>query len=115
MTERLGLFTIILFGETILGVINGTIELKTLNLHVWVIFSLVVLIIFSLWWIFFGTVADRESKKIRSNTKAAEMAYLPTLLFLGLTGAGFSTGFHEGGAKYCCKKYFGRNNLLEYL
>ena len=97
MTERLGLLTIILFGETILGVINGTTELKMLDLHVWIIFSLGVLIIFLLWWIFFGTVADRESKKGKSNANATQMAYLPTLLFLGLAGAGFSTGFHEGG------------------
>jgi low temperature requirement protein LtrA len=62
MTERLGLLTIILFGEVVLGVINGVTSLKKLNGETWINFALAILIVFSLWWIFFSLIADREAK-----------------------------------------------------
>lgn len=90
MTERLGLFTIIVFGEVVLGVINGVIEVKELGFRIWVNFGLAILIVFSLWWIFFSMIADKKSKSgfLRSNIMA--LAYIPTLMALALTGVAFS-------------------------
>ncbi len=93
MTERLGLFTIIIFGETILGVINGIGALEKLNAHVWLNFSLGILIIFALWWIFFALIADRESRKGFITGYFVELSYIPTLMALGMIGASFSRLF----------------------
>ena len=45
MIERLGLFTIIVFGEAILGIINGMDALAEMNVHLWMCFGLGILII----------------------------------------------------------------------
>jgi low temperature requirement protein LtrA len=45
MTERLGLFTIIVFGEAILGVINSVSHMHELNIYVWLCFGLGILIV----------------------------------------------------------------------
>jgi len=93
MTERLGLFTIIIFGEVILGVINGITVLEKLNAHVWFNFSLGILIVFALWWIFFALIADRESRKGFITGYLVELSYIPTLMALGMIGASFSRLF----------------------
>jgi len=93
MTERLGLFTIIIFGETILGIINGIVALGKLNAHIWINFSLGILIIFALWWIFFALIADRQSRKGFITGYFVELSYIPTLMALGMIGASFSRLF----------------------
>jgi len=89
MTERFGLLTIIIFGEAILGVINGVSHLVDLDIYAWLRFGLGILIIFALWWIFFSTVADRECKKGMLEGNAISLLYLPTLASLGMVGAAF--------------------------
>ena len=89
MVERLGLFAIIVFGEAILGVINGIPELDTLNWRVWYFFGMGVLIVFALWWIFFAVVADREAKAGFMNANKLAFLYIPTLASLGMIGAAF--------------------------
>jgi len=89
MTERLGLFTIIVFGEAILGVINGVSHLFVLDIYVWLCFGLGILIVFALWWLFFSTIADRECKKGMRTANAVSLLYLPTLASLGMVGAAF--------------------------
>jgi low temperature requirement protein LtrA len=97
MTERLGLFTIIIFGEVVLGVINGVSELDSLGFQTWINFALAILIIFTLWWLFFSAIADRKSKKgfLKSNVMA--MAYIPTLMALSAIGIAFSHLFYASG------------------
>ncbi len=90
MTERLGLFTIILFGEAVLGVINGINALKEVSFQIWVNFGLGIIIIFALWWIFFSLIADRESQKGILKGHLTQLAYLPALMSLGMIGASFS-------------------------
>ncbi len=95
MTERLGLFTMILFGEAITGIVSGTSELNELSLKVWIKFVLGILIIFSLWWIFVGLVASRENKKGTLNGAFTQIAFIPALMALGMAGAGFTSLFEE--------------------
>ena len=87
MAERLGLFTIIVFGECVLGVINGITNLHELNVQTWLNFGLGILIVFALWWIFFSIVADRESRPGFLNATLIEITYIPTMASLGLIGA----------------------------
>ncbi|MDP4284906.1 MAG: low temperature requirement protein A [Bacteroidota bacterium] len=90
MAERLGLFTIIVFGEAILGVINGASDAADLNAHVWEGFGMGILIVFALWWIFFSLIADREIKSGFIRGQIMSMLYIPALASLGIIGAIFS-------------------------
>ncbi|HEY5369752.1 MAG TPA: low temperature requirement protein A [Hanamia sp.] len=94
MTERLGLFIIIVFGEVVLGVINGVIATHDLSAIVWVQFVLAIGIVFSLWWLFFTIVSDRECKDGLLNSSIFELLFIPTLIGLGMLGASFSDLFN---------------------
>jgi low temperature requirement protein LtrA len=95
MTERLGLFTIIVFGEAILGVINSMNHIGTLNAATWVCFGLGILIVFALWWIFFSVIADRECKKGMWNGNMLSLVYIPTLASLSMVAAAFPSLLHH--------------------
>ncbi|MEP7256148.1 MAG: low temperature requirement protein A [Ferruginibacter sp.] len=90
MVERMGLLTIIVFGETILGVINGVDSFKELNAYIWICFGLGILIVFALWWIYFALVGDRECKPGFLTGQLFMFLYIPTLGSLGMVGATFS-------------------------
>lgn len=94
MMERMGLLTIIVFGEAILGVIGGISGMVSMNSMIWICFALGVLIVFSLWWIFFALVADRESKSGYLRGQIMLMIFIPTLGSLGMTGASFPGLIH---------------------
>lgn len=63
MAERLGLFTIIIFGEVVLGVVNGISKTNHLDFSVWLTFAFALAIIFALWWILFTLISNRPAKK----------------------------------------------------
>ena len=89
MIERLGLFTIIVFGEAILGVVNGMNLFNDFVLVQWICFGLGILIVFSLWWIFFSLIADRDAKKGFTKGSIVALVYILTLASLGVVGAAF--------------------------
>lgn len=93
MTERLGLFTIIVFGEVVLGVINGVIAAHDLSASTWLEFILAVSIVFALWWLFFTIISDRKCKGGLLNSSLFELLFIPTLIGLGLLGATFNDIF----------------------
>ena len=90
MVERLGLFTIIVFGECILGVINGMIHFEGHSKHTWIAFGLAILIVFSLWFIFFSMIADRKCKPGFLQGYLFQLMFVPSLITLGMMGATFS-------------------------
>lgn len=103
MTERLGLFTIIVFGEVVLGVINGTIGTHEMSALAWVQFVFAISIVFTLWWLFFTIVSDRQCKAGLLNSSVFELLFIPTLIGLGMLGASFSDlfkFFNEGCTQY---------------
>lgn len=93
MTERLSQFTIIVFGEVVLGVINGIIEAQSLSLQTWIQFIFAISIVFSLWWLFFTIVSDRQCKPGLLNSSIFELLFIPVLIGLGILGASFSDLF----------------------
>ena len=102
MTERLGLFTIIVFGEVVVGVINGTIAVHHLSVMAWAQFVLAISIVFALWWLFFTIVSDKECKEGLLNSSIFELLFIPTLIGLGLLGASFTgvfSHFNEPGTQ----------------
>jgi len=95
MSERLGLFTIIVFGELVLGVVNGISKMNVADLFTWLSFALAIIIVFALWWIFFTLTSNREAKKGFANATMLELLYIPTLISLGLIAASFSRLFEN--------------------
>jgi low temperature requirement protein LtrA len=105
MSERLGLFTIIVFGEVVLGVVNGISELHVANFTTWLNFTFAIAIVFALWWIFFSLASNREAKKGFVNATLLELLYIPTLISLGVIAASFSGLFDD--VHYSLQKVFG--------
>jgi len=93
MFERLGLLAIIVFGEVVLGVINGIGKTNTMEFKGWVNFALAISIVFALWWIFFTLVAQREAKGGFTNAGLLEMLFIPSLISLGLIAVSFTSFF----------------------
>jgi low temperature requirement protein LtrA len=93
MAERLGLFAIIVFGEVVLGVVNGISNTGVPGLRGWLNFALAISIVFSLWWIFFTLVAQRLVKRGFNNASRLELLYIPSLISLGLIAVSFTSFF----------------------
>ncbi|HUR65734.1 MAG TPA: low temperature requirement protein A [Chitinophagaceae bacterium] len=84
MSERLGLFTIIVFGEVVLGVVNGISKADIRLFSTWLNFALVLSMIFSLWWLFFTLISNRVAKKGFVRASLLELLFIPTMVSLGL-------------------------------
>ena len=98
MVERLGLFTTILFGEVILGVINGISKFQNLTFYHWLLFTLSIFIVFVLWFIFFKMIGDKKVKQgfIKNNIYA--LLFLPVAMSLGIIGVAFEKIFITNAA-----------------
>ena len=119
MSERLGLFTIIVFGEVITGVIGGVGALHQLSFRIWMNFGLAVMIVFALWWLFFTLTSDRPCKPGFVNCSLLEILYIPTLIGLGLIGMAlgglFGGEFHSKIAWLTPKTIFGSALCLYFV
>lgn len=99
MAERLGLFTIIVFGEVVLGVVNGVSAIATVKFINIVASVLSLAIVFSMWWIFFTLISNRNAQKGFSTATFFEILYVPTLISLGLIATSFTLMFHSDDPK----------------
>ena len=95
MTERLGLFTIIIFGEVVLGAVNGISTLHELSIKIWLNFALTLAIVFALWWIFFTLISNRSCKSGLINSSLLEILFIPTLMALGMMSVAFNRIFES--------------------
>ena len=93
MFERLGLFGIIVFGELVLGVVNGFSQFPMLDFYTWLDFTLSIAIVFILWWIFFTLTANRQTRGGFLNATLLELLFIPALISLGLLAVSFSSFF----------------------
>jgi len=107
MSERLGLFTIIVFGEVVLGVVNGISNVNKLDFLMWMNFALAVAIVFALWWIFFAMTSNRNAKPGFVNATLLELLCIPTLMSLGLIAARFSYLFDQNETNQSLNIVFG--------
>lgn len=107
MSERLGLFTIIVFGEVVLGVVNGISKVSTLSFLVWLNFALAISIVFALWWIFFALTSNRNAKTGFVNASLLELLCIPTLMSLGLIAVRLSYLFDANESDRSLNVMFG--------
>lgn len=89
--ERIGLFTIIVLGESIVAVVSGVAEQK------WDVSSVLaailgLIIAFSLWWIYFDTVDGSPLRGMKAGRMGISLmwlyAHLPLAIGLAATGVG---------------------------
>lgn len=111
MVERLGSFTIIVFGEVILGIISGTSAVTIMDTRLWFCFGLGILVVFAIWWIFFSLIADRDIKDGFLKSQFMSMLYIPALGSLGIVGATFS-GLIDGMDGNSLNEYFFHVKIL---
>ncbi|HTG66218.1 MAG TPA: low temperature requirement protein A [Flavobacterium sp.] len=107
MFERMGLFTIIIFGELVIGVVNGISEIKTLHFIDWINFTLAISVVFSMWWIFFTFVSSRKVKRGFDKASLLELMYIPALIALGFVAASLSSFFIESEHTNGYQRLFG--------
>jgi low temperature requirement protein LtrA len=92
LPERLGFFTIIVLGISILGVVNG------IAAHNWTLPSIICVglgfgIAFSLWWVYFDTVDGSEIRALREKNQIGiylTWLYIHFPLIIGFTALGVS-------------------------
>ncbi|MAT38356.1 MAG: low temperature requirement protein A [Ectothiorhodospiraceae bacterium] len=86
LPERFGLFTIIVLGESIVGVVAGASETHHMSVPVAVTGILGLALSFSMWWLYFDKVASRRVKP--HPWWLATWVYTHLFLVLSLTGIG---------------------------
>lgn len=90
LPERLGLFVIIVLGETLVGVVRGVAEQHNLTLATGVTGALGMALGFGLWWVYFDFVARRQFKRGRWWPLIWTYLHLPLLMGIVAVGAGVS-------------------------
>lgn len=109
VSERLGLFTIIVLGESVVAVVRGVAQKEWDGTSV-VAALLGLSVAFSLWWIYFDSVDGSPLKAVRSGRMHIAYtwlyAHLPLAIGLGATGVGVDqivsteTGFVPNEARW---------------
>ena len=85
--ERFGLFTIIVLGEVIIGVVAGLAEHHHLTWGVGITAALGMLIAIGLWWVYFDFVSHHLPLPGQAKTLSWVYLHLPTTIGIAVTGA----------------------------
>ncbi len=86
LVERFGLFTIIVLGEVVVGVVNGISEAER-NFETVATGMLALMIGFGLWWTYFDFVGRRRVLHEGTNVVRWMMVHLPLTLGIAASGA----------------------------
>lgn len=96
-TERIGLFTIIVLGESIVAVVGGVSERQWNPISV-AIALLGLSIAFSFWWMYFDTVEESPLQAMRKGKMGTALtwlySHLPLTIGLTATGVGVEKMIH---------------------
>ncbi len=89
--ERVGLFTIIVLGESVIAVVRGVAE-QTWNVSSALAAFLGLVLAFSLWWIYFDSVDGSPLRAMKAGRMGISLAWLyshlPLAIGLAATGVG---------------------------
>ncbi len=89
--ERVGLFTIIVLGESVIGVVKGLSELQWNPISVLIAFG-GLCIAFSLWWLYFNCINSAPLALMYQGKMSLGSAWLYAHLFLGMGLIGTGVG-----------------------
>jgi low temperature requirement protein LtrA len=95
--ERFGLFTIIVLGEVIVGVVSGVAEHPHLSLLVGGTALLGMLLAIGLWWVYFDFVSGRPPIGQMRETLAWIYLHLPVTMGIAAVGAGILNAVEHAG------------------
>jgi low temperature requirement protein LtrA len=87
LPERLALFTLIVIGETLVGVIQGIARHHHISMRVISEGILGVAISFTLWWIYFFDIADKPPKEQAKQVFLWGYLHLGLVMAIGAVGA----------------------------
>ncbi len=87
MVERFGLFTIIVLGEVIIGVVQGVAGHSDLSWQVVRISALGMMIAFGIWWLYFDFVSHRIPRQEALWVYLWSYAHLPVTAGIAMVGA----------------------------
>lgn len=87
MVERMGLFTIIVLGEVLVGVVSGVSSVDPFTLETGLIGLLTMIIGFALWWLYFDTVSHRKPREDGISVMMWLYAHLPMTAGIAMVGA----------------------------
>jgi len=88
LVERFGLFTIIVLGEVIIGIVSGVNEHHQLTWDAGIIAALSMLIAIGLWWIYFDLISHH--RPLHNMGVVFLWLYLHLFLTIGITAVGAS-------------------------
>lgn len=88
LPERFGLFTIIVLGETIVGVVSGLVENHNLTWDIGLVGLFGMALAFGLWWLYFDGVSHRSPHPGIQFALARNYLHLPLVLSITAIGAG---------------------------
>lgn len=88
LVERFGLFTIIVLGEVIIGIVSGVSEHHDLTVQVAITATLGMLIAIGVWWIYFDLIS--QHRPLQNPTSVFVWLYLHLFLTMGITAVGAS-------------------------
>jgi low temperature requirement protein LtrA len=88
LVERFGLFTIIVLGEVIIGIVSGVNENHALTWQVGIIAALSMLIAIGVWWVYFDLISHH--RPLRNMGMVFIWLYLHLFLTIGITAVGAS-------------------------
>jgi low temperature requirement protein LtrA len=86
LPERFGLFTLIVLGESVAGVVRGLAQSHALTITIALSGALGLALAFGIWWAYFDNVMSRPIRPGVNRT--ALWTYLHLLLVMGLTAIG---------------------------
>ena len=99
-TERIGLFTIIVLGESIVAVVGGVLDREWTPISI-AIALLGLSIAFSFWWMYFDTVDESPLRGMRKGQMRVALtwlySHLPLAIGLTATGVGVEKMIHSLG------------------
>ena len=99
-TERIGLFTIIVLGESIVAVVGGVLDREWTPISI-AIALLGLSIAFSFWWMYFDTVDESPLSGMRKGQMRVALtwlySHLPLAIGLTATGVGVEKMIHSLG------------------
>lgn len=86
MVERFGLFTIIVLGEVVVGVVLGLSEQHHLTWHIGISALLGIVIAVGIWWIYFDFVSHRIPKATMTSVIGWRYLHLPLAAAISAVG-----------------------------
>ncbi|MBL0043221.1 MAG: low temperature requirement protein A [Flavobacteriales bacterium] len=86
IVERFGLFTMIVLGESVFGIVNGMLAEDLTSSRTWLMLAGCMLIAFLLWWLYFELLGDRRTKPGFRNYVLLNLVHLPAFAAFAMAG-----------------------------